>query len=89
MNCLRCGGGHISSSCKKYEYYNGEPCSTCQFLHDTANHKGNRQSSAENKPKKVYSIPDHKYRDPYDGVYSTTVTKSDHSAENIFRDPKN
>ena len=89
MNCLRCGGSHLSSSCKKYDFYNGEPCSTCQFLHSTANHKGNRQSSFEKRPKNVYSIPDHQYRDPYDGIYSTSVTKSDSTAENIFRDPKN
>ena len=89
MNCLRCGGNHISSSCKKYPYYNGEPCSTCQFLHDSKMHKGQRHNSSEDKPKKVYSIPDHKYRDPYDGVYMMNVEKRDHSAENIFRNPKN
>ena len=87
--CLRCGGNHISSSCKKYPYYAGEPCSTCQYLHDSQMHKGLRQNSSESRPKKTYSIPDHKYRDPPDGVFMTNVEKRDHSAENIFRIPKN
>jgi hypothetical protein len=88
-NCLRCGGAHLSSSCKKYDFYNGAPCTKCEFLHATADHRGKRQNSIEKKPKKEYSIPDHRYRDPYDGIFSTSVIKSDGTPENIFRDTKN
>jgi hypothetical protein len=88
-NCLRCGGAHLSSSCKKYDFYNGAPCTKCEFLHATADQRGKRQNSIEKKPKKEYSIPDHRYRDPYDGIFSTSVIKSDGTPENIFRDTKN
>jgi hypothetical protein len=87
--CLRCGMNHLSSSCKKYPFHTGEPCSVCQYMHDTRLHKGLRQNSTENRPKKTYSIPDHKYRDPPDGVFMTNVQKIDQSDENIFRIPKN
>ena len=80
---------HLSIDCRIYPFYTGNPCSVCNYMHDTKMHKGNRQNSTEGRPRKSYSIPDHKYRDPPDGVYMTNLQKRDQSDENIFRTPKN
>jgi hypothetical protein len=80
---------HLSIDCRLYPFYKGEPCSVCHYMHDTKMHRGNRQNSTEGRPRKSYSIPDHKYCDPPDGIYMTTLQKRDKSDENIFRTPKN
>jgi hypothetical protein len=88
-DCMRCGMKHLSIDCRLYPFYKGEPCSVCHYMHDTKMHRGNRQNSTEGRPRKSYSIPDHKYCDPPDGIYMTTLQKRDKSDENIFRTPKN
>lgn len=88
-NCLRCGGSHLSSSCKKYDFYSGKPCDRCDYLHSTDSHKSSREKSIDKKGRNEYSIPDHRYRDPPDGIFSTTVVKSEGENENIFRNEKN
>ena len=88
-NCLRCGGSHLSSSCKKYDFYSGKPCDRCDYLHSTDSHKSSREKSIDKKGRNEYSIPDHRYRDPPDGIFSTAVIKSEGENENIFRNEKN
>ena len=73
MTCVRCGDPHYGNACTKYVYYDGEPCSICNFLHKTRDHRGRSTSvdknSQNNGARKRPHIPDFKYRD-LDGFQS-------------------
>ena len=43
--CMRCGGAHASSYCRKYTFWEGPPCQQCGFMHDTRLHRA-RSTSA-------------------------------------------
>ena len=34
-NCIRCGDSHLSIECRKYPYYKGAPCETCNLTTNT------------------------------------------------------
>ena len=44
-NCMRCGGSHISSDCRLYTFWSGDPCGKCGKMHATQAHR-NRSTSA-------------------------------------------
>ena len=73
VTCVRCGDPHYGNACTKYVYYDGEPCSICNFLHKTRDHRGRSTSvdknSQHNGARKRPHIPDFKYRD-LDGFQS-------------------
>ena len=39
INCMRCGKNHLSSECRIYTYYNGDPCQKCGLMHATQAHR--------------------------------------------------
>ena len=44
-NCIRCGGSHLSSECRIYTFYSGDPCGKCGKMHATQAHR-HRSTSA-------------------------------------------
>ena len=95
-NCMRCGQMHLSMDCRQYPFYKGNPCDKCSLMHETKMHRARtnsrdrtRHNSKEGRPRNTYHIPDFKYRDQGDTVYSTALQPRDRSIDNIFRGPKN
>ena len=43
-NCMRCGGSHLSSDCRLYTFWSGDPCLKCGKMHATQAHR-NRSTS--------------------------------------------
>ena len=100
--CVRCDGKHISMDCRQYPYYKGKPCSKCQLMHETKMHRARSSSkerpkhnSRDERPRNSYHIPDFKYRESGDTVYSTQLEQIGAQARdsdqdpNIFRRSKN
>ena len=44
-NCMRCGKNHMSSECRLYTFYSGDPCGKCGLMHATHAHR-TRSTSA-------------------------------------------
>ena len=98
-NCMRCGGMHLSMDCRLYPFYKGNPCEKCSLMHETKLHHARsnsrdrtRNHSREGRPKNTYHIPDFKYRDEGDTVYTTALKPRgtrENEQDNIFRATKN
>ena len=93
QNCIRCGDNHLSGTCPRYAYYEGTPCSICNKLHRTKDHRGRSGSydknSRQNRDKNGRAhVPDFKYRD-IDNFQSqlqgATFPSDDPGDYNIFK----
>ena len=55
--CIRCGGAHPSSDCRKYDYWAGAPCGQCGLLHDPRVHRDRSTSASRAPPSSRTSHP--------------------------------
>ena len=90
---------HLLMDCRLYPFYKGKPCEKCSLMHETKLHRARsnskertRNNSREGRPKNTYHIPDFKYREEGDTVYTTTLKQRgarESDQDNIFRASKN
>ena len=50
QTCIRCGGAHLGSDCRKYDYWAGVPCAQCGLMHDSRVHRDRSSSNSRAPP---------------------------------------
>ena len=51
--CIRCGGSHLSSDCRLYTFYSGNPCEKCGKMHPTQAHRHRSTSATGAKSSRI------------------------------------